>query len=420
MPQVCFYFQLHQPYRLSDYTVFDLSNHASYFDDQEAANKKIFQKVSTKSYLPMLSLLEKSLNWHDGFTFALSCSGVFLEQAELYQPEVIKILKRLAKTGRVEFLAETYYHSLASLYSPAEFKSQVYQHLQKMHDLFELTPKVFRNTELIYSNQVAELVSELKFKGMLTEAVPRYLGWRDKTQVYVDAKTQLPLLLKHAELSDDIAFRFSDRNWPEYPLSVEKYLHWLHIYPREHTVNLFMDFETFGEHQWEDTGIFQFFEVFVERFLQDKHNSFVSPEQVFDQVWKETKLKAKDEDKAKGLYARKHQHQLWIDLPIYNVPEPISWADVDRDLTAWVDNPFQQDTIAKTYSLEKRVLASKDEQLISDWRRLQTSDHFYYMCTKWSADGDVHAYFSPYESPFEAYRRYAIVLTDMVDRVQQI
>jgi alpha-amylase len=392
---------LHQPYRLGDYTVFDVSNHASYFDDHLQANKAIFQKVAKKSYYPMLTLLKQLLEWHPDFRFALSCSGVFLEQAEEFEPGVITLLQDLVKTGQVELLAETYYHSLAALYSPQEFKQQVYAHMKKVHELFEVTPKVFRNTELVYSNKIAKLVASMRFKGMLTEAVPRYLGDRDKTKVYVDLHGKLPLLLKHAELSDDVAFRFSNKSWKEYPLTVEKYLDWMHIYPENHIVNLFMDFETFGEHQWEDTGIFKFFEVFVERFLKKEWNNFVTPEQVFDQAWKQIKVEKKPH----------------FDLPVYDVPKPISWADVDRDLTAWIDNHFQQDTLAKIYALEKKVLGSKDETLLDDWRRLQTSDHFYYMCTKWSADGDVHAYFSPYESPFEAYRRYAIVLTDFMHRV---
>jgi alpha-amylase len=401
MPQVCFYFQLHQPYRLSNYSIFDVSNHASYFDDANQVNKSIFQKVAKKSYYPMLTLLKKLLDWHPDFRFALSCSGVFLEQAEEYEPGVITLLQELVATGRAELLAETYYHSLAALYSPTEFKQQVYAHLKKIDELFGVTPRVFRNTELVYSNKIAQLVAGMRFKGMLTEAVPRYLGDRDKTKVYVDLHGKLPLLLKHAELSDDVAFRFSDKNWNEYPLSVDTYLDWMHIYPADHLVNLFMDFETFGEHQWEDTGIFKFFEVFIDRFLKKEWNSFTTPEIVFDQVW--TQLKA--------------AQTTHLDLPIYDVPKPISWADVDRDLTAWIDNPLQQDTLAKIYGLEKKVLASKDALLIHDWRRLQTSDHFYYMCTKWSADGDVHAYFSPYESPFEAYRRFAIVLTDFEQRV---
>lgn len=459
MPQICFYFQLHQPYRLADYTVFDISNHSSYFDDAAQLNADIFQKVATKSYLPMLTLLKKLLLEYEDFTCALSCSGVFLEQAEAYAPEVIQLLSELVATQKVELLAETYYHSLAALYSPSEFKQQVYAQMQKVHELFGVTPTVFRNTELVYSNDIAELVSEMRFLGMLTEGVPRYLHGRDKTRVYTDLTSQLLLLLKHAELSDDIAFRFSDRNWNQFPLTVDRYLQWVEIYPEDHVINLFMDFETFGEHQWADTGIFAFFEEFVKRCSNRAWDTFVTPSTIFKNIQGKHNFdstvpkKSKPEEKltvaprclhcshtldhfsydaqksvcrycgtrqvlSKNVLRFLNNGEYFSDvLPHYDVPVPISWADVDRDLTAWIDNPFQKDTISKLYAIESKVLKSDDQVLITDWRRLQTSDHFYYMCTKWSADGDVHAYFSPYRSPYEAYRRYSIVLADLLERV---
>ncbi|MFZ5376633.1 MAG: glycoside hydrolase family 57 protein [Patescibacteria group bacterium] len=409
MPQVCLYFQLHQPYRLRDFQVFELGNHSGYFSHKESSsvdnhlaekqlnediNCAIFRKVSAKSYLPMLSLLLELVEQQPEFCFAISASGVFLEQAEAYQPEVIELLQKLAESGQVEFLSETYYHSLAFLYSPEEFVAQVDKHSQLIGQLFGQKPKVFRNTELIYSNQIAESVAELGFQGMLTEAVEPYLGKRPKTQVYVSyTPSHLPLLLKHAELSDDIAFRFGDKNWQSHPLSAKKYLHWLESYKSEEIINLFMDFETFGEHQWSDTGIFEFFRHFVYEFLQSKWNRFVTPTQIFSAI----------ED----------QHS----LPAYDVPRYISWADVDRDLTAWLGNDLQKDSLRALYELENEVLASQDEMIIADWRCLQTSDHFYYMCTKWSADGDIHAYFSPYQDPFEAYRRYSLVLADLRERL---
>lgn len=396
MASVCLYFQLHQPYRLRDYSVFDVGDHQSaYFKDTTDSNKLIFQKVAHKSYVPMLKLLLQLLRKHPEFRISLSASGVFLEQAKEYAPEVLKLLRQLAKTHRVEFLAETYYHSLSVLYSPEEFKQQVAQHQQLIKTLFDQTPIVFRNTELIYSNDIATEVSELGYVGMLTEAVDRYLGDRKRTQVYRSHnQTPLPLLLKHAQLSDDIAFRFSDRNWHWFPLGVDRYLDWLSVYSENELINLFMDFETFGEHQWADTGIFEFFATFVERFLEKDWNHFVTPGAVLTSASKKV-----------------------AKLPVYDVPEPISWADVDRDLTAWVDNPLQKDTLLQLYKLESAIKAKKDVQLLADWRRLQTSDHFYYMCTKWAADGDVHAYFSPYEDPYEAYRRYSIVLADIKERL---
>lgn len=396
MPQICFYFQLHQPYRLKDMSIFDLGQDSDYFKDELEHNKKIFQKVAKKSYLPMLKLLLKLTQRQEGFRFALSCSGVFLEQAEEYEPRVITLLQQLAKTGKVEFLAETYYHSLAALYSSSEFTLQVQQHVELIKHLFSHNPTIFRNTELIYSNEIAKQVAKLGFKGMLTEAVERYLGGRPKTQVYRSVgKEGLPLLLKHAEFADDIAFRFSDKNWPEYPLTVEKYLGWLSSYYDEEIINLFMDFETFGEHQWEDTGIFEFFSELVKQFAASKHNAFVTPSEAIESI-----------------LLMPTPYSL---LPIYDVPTPISWADVDRDLTAWTENPLQQDTLRQIYKFKTSNF--KDEKVLNTWRKLQTSDHFYYMCTKWAADGDVHAYFSPYDSPYEAYRNYCLALGDLKSKV---
>lgn len=394
MPKVCLYFQLHQPYRLARYSVFDIGSDQGYFTaDKQDENKKIFVKVAKKSYLPMLKLLLRLVQKHPDFRFTMSCSGVFLEQAQQYQPEVITLLKKLATYKQVEFLAETYYHSLSSLYSKKEFRVQVQKHMRLMHSLFGRFPTVFRNTELIYSDHVASLVADMGFKAMLTEAVPRYLHGQPKTALYSSyTKKRIPLLLKHAELSDDIAFRFSDRKWHAHPLSSATYVHWLNSYKEDELINLFMDFETFGEHQWKDTGIFAFFEHMVKQFLRHDWNQFVTPSDAIQSV-----------DVTQ--------------LPFYKVAHPISWADIDRDLSAWLGNELQDDTIRHVYQLEKEVLATKDPALIEDWRRLQTSDHFYYMCIKWSNDGDVHAYFSPYDSPLDAYNRFTTVLADVKGRL---
>lgn len=398
MPQVCFYLHLHQPHRLTDLSVFDLGkDKLNYFCTSEVdENQKIFIKVAEKSYYPMLNLISDLLHEQPRFNCALSISGVFLEQAERYAPKILEIIQELVASGRVEILAETYYHSLASLYSRKEFEEEVAQHQEAINHWFKFKPETFRNTELIYSNQIAQMVAELGYQGMITEAVDRYMGGRPRTRLYKSyTDTKIPLLLKHAPLSDDIAFRFSNKQWRSYPLTVDKYLDWLEIYSEDEFVNLFMDFETFGEHQWEDTGIFEFFRVLVKRFLEKEWNTFVTPGMVF------SKLSSTEVDQ----------------LPVYDVPRPISWADIDRDTTAWTENELQQDTLRQIYSLEEKVKSKNDPDLLVRWKNLLISDHFYYMCTKWSADGDVHAYFSPYEDPFEAYRTYCIALSDLKERL---
>jgi alpha-amylase len=399
MSKICLYFELHQPYRLEEMSIFNIGNDNRYFDDDKSEiNRRVFQKVARKSYVPMLNVLKQLVDKHDDFKFTFSVTGVFLEQAKSYAPIVIELLQSLVKTGQVEVLSETYHHSLASLYSPSEFEKQIEEHRNLIQELFKVTPEVFRNTELIYSNDIAQMVENLGFSGMITEAVDRYLHGNSRTQVFSGlTKNRLPLLLKHAQLSDDVAFRFSDKSWISYPLTVDKYLEWVEVCGENEIINLFMDFETFGEHQWEDTGIFEFFKIFVAEFLKKPWNSFVNPSEIFEQLNENNEVKQ--------------------ELPIYDVPEPISWADVDRDLTAWIDNPLQHDTLRIIYELEDKILKTGDKDLLRDWRFLQTSDHFYYMCTKWAADGDVHAYFSPYSSPYEAYRRYSVVLADLKERL---
>ncbi len=430
MPQVCLYFQLHQPYRLKEFNVFDLGQGQSYFstvnDQAEDGNYQIFHKVAQKSYVPMLRLLNQVANDFDQFNLALSCSGIFLEQAQTLEPEIIDLIKNLLKKNNVELLNETYYHSLSFLHSKQEFIHQIKSHSNKIEEIFGVKPQVFRNTELIHSNYLGQVLadSDLEFKGILTEAVDRYLYGQKRTQLFRtpgSTNETFPLLLKHAPLSDDIAFRFSNKSWYWHPLTVDRYLDWIEIYGEDEIVNLFMDFETFGEHQWQDTGIFDFFYHFVRDFLQKDWNRFVTPSQVFDQVSQAESTASSESTQSSS---HKNKESIWAnkeyllaDLPVYDVPAYISWADVDRDLTAWVGNQLQADALRKLFTLENLVLDSGDDLLIEDWRRLQTSDHFYYMCTKWSADGDVHAYFSPYDSPLESYRRYSVVLADLEERL---
>ncbi len=389
MAQICLYFQLHQPYRLGSYSVLQLGKHASYFGQKnEKHNRQIFEKVTAKSYRPMLNLLYDLVRKHPEFRFSLGCTGIWLEQAAQFAPDLIRQIKKLIKSGQVELLAETYYHSLASLYSSQEFAAQVKQHTDLIFKLFGVKPQVFRNSELIYDNRIGELVYQLGFKAILAEGVDRYLGQAKRTSLARHPRAPLKILLKNSQLSDDIAFRFSDKTWIEYPLMATKFTDWLSSYQNQDLINLFMDFETFGEHQWRESGIFDFFSTWVKQTIKTQQHVFVHPSDLIS--------------------SQSH-------LPIYNVPHPTSWADTDRDLTAWIGNELQKDSLTQLYALENLVGRQSSREVKQIWGKLQTSDHFYYMCTKWSQDGDVHAYFSPYSSPLEAYRQYSIVLADFID-----
>lgn len=395
MPAICFYFQVHQPHRLKKYRVFDIGKDHDYFSDSSAGNlnnRQILNKVARKCYLPANATLLESLKKHPEFKVSFSFSGVFLEQLEAYSPETLASFKKLVATGQVEILSETYYHSLSYLYSIEEFKSQVSLHAKKIKSLFGVVPKVFRNTELIYNNSLAQTVEKLGYIGILAEGADHILGWRSPNFLYSPQGTKkIKLFLKNYRLSDDIAFRFSDKSWKEHPLTASKFADWVtDINGNGDIVNLFMDYETFGEHQWEDSGIFEFLRHMPGEILKRRDNSFVTPTEAVKKFSAISKL---------------------------DIPNFISWADVERDLSAWLGNPIQVDAAAKIYELEAAALATADLQLISDWRRLQTSDHFYYMCTKWFSDGDVHKYFNPYESPYDAFVSYMNALQDLRLRI---
>ncbi|MBV9159205.1 MAG: glycoside hydrolase family 57 protein [Candidatus Kaiserbacteria bacterium] len=389
MKSVCFYFQVHQPYRVKKYRVFDIGNDPEYFNDRSESdlnNRRIVEKVAAKSYIPATRLLLSLLERHPNFKVSFSFSGVALEQIERYAPEALELFKRVVDTGRAELLAETYYHSLSFFYSAAEFERQVGKHRELMRRLFGVWPRVFRNTELSYRNDLAHWADKNGYTGILAEGWDPILGWRSPNYVYRPASAQnVKLLLKNYRLSDDIAFRFSSRDWSEWPLTAEKYGQWLGASEGD-TVNLFMDYETFGEHQWEETGIFAFLEKLPEELGRNEGLDFKTPSEVI------ASYDARDE----------------IDMP-----HTVTWADTDRDLTAWTGNPMQKAAIEAVYSLEDEVALANDGRLLEDWRKLQTSDHFYYMCTKWFSDGDVHAYFSPYESPYDAYISYMNALSDL-------
>lgn len=394
MVSICFYFQVHQPFRLKKhYSFFDIG--VNHFYEDEEANRQICNKVSEKCYIPTNKLLLELIDRYEGrFKIAFSLSGLVIDQFEKYNPYVLELFQQLAKTGCVEFINETYYHSLSFLYSKPEFKQQVLLHKKKVQELFSQTPKTFRNTELIYNNELAKFIEDMGYKNILAEGADHILGWRSPNFLYKPANCyKINLLLKNYKLSDDIAFRFSNRGWTEWPLTAERYAKWIHsIAGQGELINLFMDYETFGEHQWTDTGIFDFMAALPEAVFRHPDFQFITPNEA----------------------GKFHAPVSQID-----VPYTVSWADVERDLTAWVGNPMQDSAIERAYSLEKKVKQTKDQNLINVWRKLLGSDHFYYMCTKWFSDGDVHKYFNPHESPYDAYIVYMNVLNDLTETLKE-
>ena len=378
------YMHIHQPWRVRPYSLFEVGHNHNYYGSD---NERVFRKVADKSYRPMLALLGKLLDQHPNFAFSLSITGTWLEQAELWGRDIIEKLQELVKTGRVEIVAETYHHSLAFFYDEQEFERQVKMHQDKIKELFGMESVVFRNTELAYNDELAEKVGQMGFQTVVAEGWDKVLGWRGSGYVYnAQSSRPLRLLLKNYRLSDDIAFRFSDRKWSEHPLSAQKYMKWA----REATdeaplLNLFMDFETFGEHQWADTGIFKFFEKFVDMWLEEGGDF-----------------------KTVSAAAAAHEPK-----DVISMPETVTWADTERDLTAWIGNAMQRESLQHLYSLLPTILKRNDEKLLADFRNLSTSDHSYYMCTKYWNDGDVHAYFSAYESPYDAFLFVSNVVRDI-------
>lgn len=385
------YLHVHQPWRIRDYSVFDTAVDHEYFKDGtdvHASNKAIMEKVAAKSYRPMNNLLLDLLNRYPDFKLSLSISGTFIEQAEAWAPDVLEDFKKIVSTGRVEIVTETYYHSLAFFYSRPEFERQVKLHRDKVRELFGVETTAFRNTELSYNDQLAQWADEAGFKAIITEGWDKVLGWRSPNYVYRPHDTKnIKLLLKNYRLSDDIAFRFGNKAWESWPLTAHKFTMWANDALGDgQVVNLFMDYETFGENVWEDTGIFQFFESFVGEWNNNEHNTFY------------TISGAADAFDSQDTVA---------------MPDTVTWADTERDLTAWLGNNMQQEAMRHLYYLEDDVLRTNDVELIGDWRRLTTSDHPYYMCTKWSNDGDVHAYFSPYDSPYDAFLYFMNAIRDV-------
>ncbi len=389
MKSICLYFQIHQPFRLKRYRFFDIGKDHYYYDD--FANDDVITRIARNSYLPAVEAMKEMVNTSGGkFKVAISISGVALEQLEMYVPELIDSLKELSKTGCVEFLSETYAHSLASLSDIEEFRAQVKAHDEKINVLFGQQPKVFRNTELIYSDEIAGMIAGMGFKGVITEGAKHILGWKSPNYLYNSmAAPKLKMLLKNDKFSDDIARRFSDYEWNEYPLTAEKYIGWIKGLPvEEPIVNLFMNCEVLGESQPRETGIIEFFKA-LPRFAEQEGIGFVTPSEAI------SKLKPVD---------------------ALSVPYPMSWTDEARDVSTWLGNRLQNEAFHKLYSLAERVRMCDDRRIKQDWQYLQASDHFFFMSTKYGAGKSA---FSPYETPYDAFINYMNVLSDFIVRVEE-
>lgn len=389
MKSICLYFQIHQPFRLKRYRFFDIGKDHYYYDD--FANDDIITRIARNSYIPAVEAMTEMVRTSGGkFKVALSISGVALEQLEMYVPELIDSLKELAKTGCVEFLSETYAHSLSSLTDVEEFRAQVKAHDEKIYNLFGQQPKVFRNTELIFSDEIAGMISGLGFKGVITEGAKHILGWKSPNYLYNSmASPRLKMLLKNDKFSEDIARNFSNYEWSDYPLTAEKYISWIKGLPEEESiVNLFMNCEVLGESQPRETGIFEFFKA-LPRFAEDAGIGFILPSEAI------SKLKPVD---------------------ALSVPYPMSWTDEARDVSTWLGNRLQNEAFHKLYDLSERVRMCEDRRIKQDWMYLQASDHFFYMSTKY---GSGKSSFNPYDSPFDAFINYMNVLSDFIVRVEE-
>ena len=388
---IVLYLHVHQPWRVRNYDIFDVASKHNYFSESASPdqdNELIFHKIADKSYKPMNRLLEKLLNDHPDFKVSLSITGTFIEQAEQFDPGILDSFRRLVGTGRVEILSETYHHSLAFFYDRNEFEAQVERHRQKIREVFGVETRVFRNTELAYNNELAKWADDYGFNGIIAEGWDDVLGWRSPNYVYRPVNTgNINLLMKNYRLSDDIAFRFSDRGWADWPLTADKYHRWASTALEDAPLlNLFMDYETFGEHQWAEGGIFEFFEQFVRHWVS-------RPDQKFYTI-------------SEAIEANEPQGEI-------SVTQTVTWADSERDLSAWLGNNLQLEAMKYIYDMTERVMRTGDGQLIDDWRKLQTADHVYYMSTKHADDGSIHSYFSPYSSPYEAFLNYMNAIRDI-------
>ncbi len=387
MPSICMNFVIHQPYRLRRYTIFDLGQNSTYDDDD--INCDILLKMARKCYLPANDVMLKLIDRHEGkFRLSYSISGTALDQFEQYAPEVIASFKALAKTGCVEFMGGTYSGSLCCLYSQEEFTEQVKMHSKRIKELFGKAPQCLRNTELIYNNDLAAQVEELGFKSILAEGADQALGWRSPNFVYQPVNClKIKLLMRNATLSDDVALRFSNQNWDEWPLTAEKYAAWCHSTNGQgEVINMFMDYHALGGFNDANSGVFYFMEALPEMIMRHDDFDFKTPSEVVAQ----------------------YQPVAKIDMPQF-----MSWSLTQSDLSSWTGNDMQQDALEALYALESRVKDIKDSELLLAWRRLQTADNFNYMNTRWFADGSDHREFNPYGSPYDAYIVFMNVLADL-------
>jgi alpha-amylase len=390
---ICFYFQVHQPFRLKRYRFFDLGHDHYYYDDY--SNESILRKVADKCYLPANKIILDLIQKHKGkFRITFSLSGIVLNQFRLYAPEVLDSFRQLAESGMVEFLAETDSHSLSSLKSKELFEEQVNIHREMMRTFLGVETMSFRNTELIYSDQIGSWVADMGFKSMLTEGAKHILGWKSPNYLYCNViNPRLKVLLRNFVLSDDIAFRFSNRQWSAWPLTADKYATWIaKLANKSELINIFVDYETFGEHNWKETGIFDFLQHLPGAILKKTPFKFMTPSEVADNLQPVSAI---------------------------SVSSPISWADEERDITAWQGNELQVAALDKLYTLFEKVKRCQDGQIKRDWEYLQSSDHLYYMATKFFSDGAVHAYFNPYETPYDAFMNYMNVLSDFEIRLNR-
>ena len=391
---ICLYFQVHQPFRLKRYRFFDIGHDHYYYDD--FSNESIMRKVAEKCYLPANQVILELIQKHKGkFKVTFSLSGLAISQFRLYAPEVLDSFRKLAETGMVEFLSETNSHSLVSLRSRSEFERQVANHKEMLKEFLGVEPTSFRNTELIYSDTIGTWVADMGFKSMLTEGAKQILGWKSPNFLYCNSlNPRLKVLLRNFVLSDDIAFRFSNRNWSAWPLTADKYASWINkLAPKSELINIFLDYETFGEHNWKETGIFDFLAHMPGAILKKTPFKFMTPTEIAETL---------------------------LPVSAISIPYPISWADEERDITAWLGNELQVAALDKLYSLAGKVNKCEDLLIKKDWAYLQSSDHFYYMATKFFSDGAVHAYFNPYETPYDAFMNYMNVLSDFEIRLKKL